>query len=147
MNQEPYRIERVFDAPVSEVWEALTSHQQMKKWYFDLPDFQATPGFEFSFTGGPDEQHQYKHLCRVREVVPGKILAYSWRYDGYPGDSIVRFELTDEGGKTRLKLSHEGLETFDQANPDFARNNFEQGWTSILDSSLKKFLEEVPHET
>ena len=53
MNQETYRIERVFDAPVSEVWEALTSHLQMKKWYFDLPDFQAVRGFEFQFQRWP----------------------------------------------------------------------------------------------
>jgi hypothetical protein len=48
--------------------------------------------------------------------------------------------LFDEGGKTRLKLTHEGLETFPQL-PDFARHNFEQGWTYITGKSLPEFLE------
>jgi hypothetical protein len=37
-------------------------------------------------------------------------------------------------------LTHEGLETFPKL-PMFARKNFEQGWTSLIGESLKKFLE------
>jgi hypothetical protein len=40
-----------------------------------------------------------------------------------------------------VKLTHEGLETFPQNNPDFAKESFMQGWTYILGTSLKKFLE------
>jgi uncharacterized protein YndB with AHSA1/START domain len=140
MSSLPFVIERVFDAPINKVWDALTKNDLMKKWYFDLPDFKPVVGFEFTFTGGADGERPYDHLCRVTEVIPGKKLAYSWRYDGYPGNSVVSFELSDEGGKTRLRLTHEGLETFEQANPDFAAKNFEQGWTSILDKSLTAFL-------
>ena len=52
------------------------------------------------------------HLSRLFfDVVDGKKLTYSWRYDGYPGNSFVTFELFGEGQKTRLKLTHEGIET------------------------------------
>ena len=141
MSSPTFIIERFFDAPGQKIWDALTQNEQMKKWYFNLPDFRPVVGFEFSFKGGVDENNPYTHLCRVTEVVPGKKLAYSWRYDGYPGDSTVSFELFGEDGKTRLKLSHSGLETFDRSNPDFARTNFEQGWASILDISFRSFLE------
>jgi hypothetical protein len=48
--------------------------------------------------------------------------------------------LFGDGGKTRLKLTHEGLETFPKT-PSFARKNFVQGWTQIIGSSLKDFVE------
>ena len=45
-----------------------------------------------------------------------------------------------EGDKTRLKLTHEGIETFPQT-PAFARENFQTGWTAIA-SELQRFVEE-----
>ena len=57
------------------------------------------------------------------------------------GNSFVTFELFVEGSKTRLKLTHEGLDTFPKSNPDLAKENFVEGWTSIIGTSLKKFLE------
>ena len=52
----------------------------------------------------------------------------------------MSFELFDEGGKTRLHLTHVGLETFaPETNPDFAPGNFLAGWTALTDL-LKDFL-------
>jgi uncharacterized protein YndB with AHSA1/START domain len=142
MKNEPFIIERTFNAPADKVWEAITNKDQMRQWYFDLADFKAEPGFEFQFEGGPDDR-KYLHKCRVTEVVPGKKLQYSWRYEGYEGNSLVTFELFPEGDKTRLTLTHEGLETFPMNNPDFAKKNFMQGWTEIIGTSLKNFVEKV----
>jgi uncharacterized protein YndB with AHSA1/START domain len=141
MNSTPIIIERTYEAPVSKVWKALTDVQQMKKWYFDVPDFKPIVGTEFRFTGGTEE-HQYLHICIVKEVIPEKLISYSWRYDGYEGDSLVTFELFQEGQRTKVKLTHSGLETFPQSNPDLASKNFLAGWTDILGTSLKNFLEE-----
>ena len=139
MNNEPFVIERVYNAPAERVWQAITDKEKMKQWYFDLAEFKAEPGFEFRFEGGP-ENRKYMHLCRVTEVVPGKKISYSWRYEGYEGDSLVTFELFAEGTQTRLKLTHAGLETF-PAHPDFARSNFEAGWNEITGRHLRDFVE------
>jgi uncharacterized protein YndB with AHSA1/START domain len=82
------------------------------------------------------------HLCRVTEVIPGRKLAYSWRYENIPGITHVSFELFPEGDKTRLRLTHEGLENLAHAGPDFVRTNYEGGWTSILDKGLASYLGE-----
>jgi uncharacterized protein YndB with AHSA1/START domain len=141
MKAAPFVIERIFNAPVIKVWQALTDNEQMKQWYFDLPAFKPEIGFEFQFLAG-EENKEYLHLCKVIDVIDGKKLTYSWRYDGYPGNSFVTFELFEEGDKTRLKLTHEGIETLGPGNPDFAKENFAKGWTSILDEALKKFIED-----
>jgi uncharacterized protein YndB with AHSA1/START domain len=136
---EPLVLERTFNAPIDRVWHALTNKDDFKHWYFDLPDFKAQVGFEFQFSGGCDGG-KYLHHCRVTEVTPGKKLAYTWRYEGYEGNSLVTFELFPEGAQTRLKLTHEGLNTFPK-DPHFASANFEKGWTSIIGTGLKEFVE------
>ena len=142
MKSEPLVVERTFNAPIAKVWNAISNNNEMKKWYFQLSEFRAEVGFEFEMWGGKDPGNPYKHLCKVTEVIIGKKLTYSWRYDGYEGISFVTFELFEEGDKTRIKLTHEGLETFPQNNPDFARGNFEEGWTMIIGKSLKEFVEQ-----
>lgn len=139
MPNTTFEIEKTYNAPIQAVWSAITDKEQMKQWYFDLPEFKPEVGFEFSFTGGTEEK-SYLHHCRITEVIPGRKLKHSWQYDGYEGISFVTFELFEEGAQTRLKLTHAGLESFPQSNPDFAQKNFEAGWTDILGTYLKNYL-------
>ena len=132
-------LERTFNAPVGRVWKALTDADQMRQWYFDLKEFKPEVGFEFEFVV-EHEGTTYHHLCRVTEVIPQKKIAYTWRYHGHEGDSLVTFELFPEGEKTRLKLTHEGLDSFPKTAA-FARENFEKGWTQLIGSELKQFVE------
>lgn len=140
MSNKSFEIERTYNAPAALVWKAITDKNQMKQWYFDLPDFKPEVGAEFRFMGGPPEGKQYEHVCVVTELVPGKRISYSWRYEGYEGNSLVTFELFGEGDKTRLKLTHAGLETFPASNPDLAAGNFAEGWTHIIGTGLPEFL-------
>ena len=132
-------IERTFNAPGAKVWRALIDVEEMRQWYFDLKEFKPEVGFEFEFVV-EHEGNTYHHLCRVTEVIPEKKIAYTWRYKGEPGDSLVTFELFAEGDKTRVKLTHSGIETFPKT-PAYAQKNFEAGWTAIIGSELKQFVE------
>ena len=136
---EPLVIERTFNAPIARIWKALTNRDDMERWYFDLKEFKAEAGFEFRFT----VEHKgftYAHYCKIVEVIPGKKLAHTWRYEGLKGDSLVTFELFAEGKQTRLKLTHEGLDSFPKT-PEFAKTNFVVGWTQIIGTWLKEFVE------
>ena len=133
-------IERTFNAPVAKVWRAITDVDQMRAWYFDLKEFKPEVGFEFEFSV-EHEGMTYHHLCRVTEVVSQKKIAYTWRYKGEPGDSLVTLELFAEDDNTRVKLTHTGIETFPKT-PAYARKNFESGWTAIIGTELKQFVEQ-----
>ncbi|MES2688906.1 MAG: SRPBCC domain-containing protein [Bacteroidota bacterium] len=138
----PFEIERTYNAPVEKVWKAITDKNEMKKWYFDLEEFKPEVGFEFTFDAGDETKNvSFVHQCRVTEAIPNKKLSYTWKYRDYEGSSEVTFELFDEGGKTRLKLTHTGLESFPQNSPFFVRESFAQGWTDIIGRSLKEYLE------
>lgn len=141
MNTQPVIVERLFKAPIDKVWTAITDNEEMKKWYFKLEDFKPKVGFKFDFIGGPEEGTQYLHLCEVTEVIEGKKIAYTWRYDNYPGNSLVTWELFDKGEQTLLRITHGGLETFEEAGKDFARNNFNEGWAYFLNTALQRHLE------
>jgi uncharacterized protein YndB with AHSA1/START domain len=130
-----------YHATPGQIWKALTDKDEMKKWYFELEDFRPEVDFEFRFWGGTEER-QYLHLCRITEVVEGRKLSHTWSYDGIPGSTLLTFEIEPVNeGETRLKLSHTGFESFPKDNPDLKVENFIAGWTAILGTSLKDYLE------
>jgi uncharacterized protein YndB with AHSA1/START domain len=139
MSTQPIIVEKVINAPVDRVWKAITDKSQMKEWYFNIPTFEPKEGFEFQFEGGPDDR-RYLHVCKVTEVITNKKLQHTWRYQGHAGDSVVTWELTDMGGKTRVRLTHTGVETFPKIQ-DFNKSNFEAGWSDIVGTQLPKFVE------
>ena len=136
----PFVIERTFNAPAPLIWKALTDKNEMKKWYFDLEVFKPEVGFEFRFVAG-DCGKDFMHLCKVTEVEAEKKLTYSWRYENFEGNSFVTFELLPEGKQTKLRLTHRGLESFPKDHPSFAKESFAKGWTEIIGTSLKEYLE------
>ncbi len=134
--QQTVVMERVYSAPLADVWHAITDREAMKQWYFDTTGFRPEVGAEFSFSAGK-EGSKCVHLCRITEIIPGKKISYSWRYEGEEGNSLLTWELFDEGASTRLKLTHSGLESF----TIHKKENFVEGWTYFLDTALPKFLD------
>ena len=135
-------VEKTFDAPIARVWQALTDVAQMREWYFDLKEFKPEAGFEFEFAV-EHEGNSYHHVCKIAEVIPQRKIAYTWRYKGEPGDSLATFALSGKGNKTRLTLTHTGIESFPKT-PAYARKNFEAGWAQLIGTSLKQFVEGKP---
>ncbi len=134
-------MEQVYNASLTDTWKALTVTKQMQEWYFPMmPSFEARQGFETKFNVNANG-HDYLHHWRVREVIPQKKISYDWLYPEHGGQSILTWELFDEQGKTRLKLTHAGIESFPQENPDFAQGSFQTGWNFFLNQRLKAFLE------
>ena len=126
-------VERTFDASVDKVWGAITEIEQMKHWFMkELASFKAEVGFETAFNvhhNGKD----YPHTWKVIEVIPQEKVAVEWRFPGNSGISVATMELFPEGTRTKLRVTHTGIATHPQDNPDFARGSFQQGWNEIAD--------------
>jgi uncharacterized protein YndB with AHSA1/START domain len=141
---EPFIIERILDAPAALVWRALTTPEDMSRWYFDMQNFRPEVGCDFRFV----VEHKGKvhdHRARITELAPQKKIAYTWRYEGREGLSLVTFELFSRGRKMRLRLTHAGLESFGKA-PEMARKNFVGGWTWLIGTEIKDFVENFDRE-
>lgn len=133
-------ITQVFDASISEIWNAITDRDKMANWYFDLNEFKPEMGFIFEFLSGPENGIQYNHICEITNVEFEKKLAYTWQYEGYQGHTLVSFELSEFDNKTKLVLTHSGLSSFPSSNPDFAISNFRAGWDYFINTSLMAFI-------
>jgi uncharacterized protein YndB with AHSA1/START domain len=145
LGKTPIVIERTFQAPMETVWKAITNVDDMKQWWphlAPLESFHAEVGFETQFSIRHNDQ-DFMHIWKVTEVVPGKKITYDWKFGGTPGNSSATFELFPDGEKTKLRLTHKGLDTFlPEKNPHLARGNFLMGWTSLA-SSLGEFVEKA----
>lgn len=134
-------VEQVLAATVSEVWDAITNLEQMKLWYFNvIPDFEPTVGFETKFNIQVEDRN-YMHLWKIIEVIPNKKIAYTWRFEEYPGESLVSFELIEQGDKTLIRVSNEGLESFPQDVPEFTEESCRAGWEFFIQGNLKEYLD------
>ena len=141
MNTDPIDVSETFNMPIAVVWKAITDQDQMCQWFFEsMTDFEPEVGFETLFNV-ESEGRNYPHQWKVTEVVPQRRIAYDWRYEGYAGNSSVTWELSATPGGTKLKLTHQGHETFPRDNPIFSRESGEAGWDYFLRESLKAFLE------
>jgi uncharacterized protein YndB with AHSA1/START domain len=141
MISTPVVKEIMVKAPASRVWKAITHPEDMKIWYFDLPGFKAEVGYEFQFYGEAADGTKYLHLCKITEVVVNQKISYTWKYQGYTGESLVSFELVPDGENTLVRLIHSGLENFSKEEKDLKKENFDAGWESIIRESLKNYVE------
>ena len=128
------------NAPIEKVWDAITNREQMKEWYFNIPDFELKEHAAFNFFEREDKK--LHHHCEIVEIIPQKKLKHSWTYPDYTHDkTLVKWELQPESNGTLVTLTHKGLENFDHLGADFKKENFQNGWDEILNKALKNFVE------
>lgn len=134
-------VKKELHAPVEKVWQALTDKTLMKKWYFDIPDFELEVHKEFNFFE-PGGENKYQHRGEILEIIPQEKLKYTWSYPELSKDkSIVKWDLEKDGDQTWVKITHKGLENFKHLGTDFQKESFNNGWTEILGKNLKEFVE------
>jgi len=140
-NDEPIIVEQTFNTSMDAVWKSITEIDQMRQWYFEnIPAFKPEVGFETQFNI-QSQNRNFLHLWKVTEVVPLKMITYNWKYENYPGDSFVMFELFKQNNMTKLRLTHQVQESFPEDIPAFTRESGVAGWTYFIRKSLKEFLE------
>lgn len=141
MNNNPIKLEKLYNASPAKIWNALTDNEALKKWYFPLEKFEAKVGFKFSFYGGEEDDKQYLHECEITELIPLKKITYSWKYVGLEGNSFVSWEIYPQQNGALVVLTHHGVETFANNGKDFAKESFVGGWTYFLNEVLQQYLE------
>lgn len=141
-NEAQVIVEDIFDAPIEKVWKAITGIEEMKIWYFENIDvFKAEIGSKSKFVVQSDER-TFTHLWEVTEVDAPNKITYNWKYEEYPGDSFVTWELFDESGKTKLVLTTRITEDFPDEIPEFKRESCKKGWEYFICWKLKEYLME-----
>ncbi|MGC5743415.1 SRPBCC family protein [Chryseobacterium sp. NFX27] len=137
----PITVQYKINTPVEKVWKALTDTNEMKAWYFDIPDFTLEEGEIFNFYE-PGEEKKYHHQCQILEIVPNKKLKHTWSYPELSDVvTTVTWELEKEDIGTLITLTHDHIEGFDGLGENFSLKSFTEGWNGIIGGSLKEYLE------
>lgn len=117
-----------FSATPRRIYDALLDSGQFAA-FTGLPAvIDRTEGGAFSMFGG-------LIVGRNVELVPDRRIVQAWRPADWPAGiySIVKFELKEQGARTRLVLDHTGFPEGDSASLD-------HGWKSHYLVPLAKFL-------
>jgi uncharacterized protein YndB with AHSA1/START domain len=129
------RLERWIDAPVETVWRYLTEAELRSQWFMGGTD--ATPGGEFELVVDHDQlsdeavPYPESYASSKGSVWTEKVLRFEpprlleTTFQGGK-NGVVTFELTPNGAKTRLVLTHSGI-----VSPVGAQD-FGSGWNSHL---------------
>jgi uncharacterized protein YndB with AHSA1/START domain len=130
------RLERLLDAPVETVWRYLTEAELRQNWFMGGTD--ARPDSEFDLVVDhdklsddenvpyPESYAQFKGAVWTEKVVrfePPRLLETTFQ-GGKNG--TVTYELTAQGERTRLVLTHSGITSGTGAQ------DFGTGWNSHL---------------
>ncbi len=134
-------VEQSFASSPEQVWNAITERDQMVNWFFDnIPDFRPEVGFETQFDVDTGERH-FLHQWKILEAVPPQKIIYDWRYQDFPGAGKVTFEILEDSGGCRLRVTTDGIESFPQDVPEFSPEACEGGWKYFIQGCLKNYLE------
>lgn len=125
-----------FNQPPKEVWKYLTKPELIEQW-LSKTDFKPIVGHKFQFTNRCKTEHDksYYTFCQVLEIIPHKLLSYSWQKGidekVITVDSVVTWTLNDKNGGTELLLQHNG---FTLMEDNILHTN---GWNECLDKIIE----------
>lgn len=136
------QLEFTYSASVDAVWDALVNTEALHVWFFQVRNFKPEEGNEFHFyePGG----NRFLHRCTILKLMPKQLLSYTWSYPDYQvGNTLVTWQLEPQGEETKVLFSHEGVEQFEEAGPEFTYENFVAGWNAIVKNQLRNYLHSI----
>ncbi len=109
-SDEEIRMTRLFSAPRSLVFEAMTKPEHVTEWWGRLGEGYSVPVCEIDLRVGGRWRFVNRHPHgeaafhgEYREVTPPGRVVFTEIFEDFPDSpSVVTAELTEEGGKTRL---------------------------------------------
>lgn len=131
------RIERTFDAPATDVFEAWTSTQVLRRWLHAGHDWD-TPVAEADLRVGgavrivmrdPQTGAEYGAGGRYQLIDPPRRLVFTWIWDHQPSDAqLIELEFREQGGRTTVVMINSSIPS------DRARDDQRRGWHRCYDN-------------
>jgi uncharacterized protein YndB with AHSA1/START domain len=136
-------IKRFINAPPARVYKAWTDPAELQRWFGPEDvrtikiDADVRVGGKYRWDLQKQDGEEWSCLGEYRELVPGKKIVFTWKWDDDENwaehNSVVTVELSDRGGGTEVRLVHEKLPS------EESRDRHNEGWNSVLDR-LEKFF-------
>lgn len=130
-SSEPLVIEKLYDAGCTEVFDAWADPDIMRQWFFVDPAWSAEveadvrPGGRYRLAMITEAGERHTMTGEYLEVDRPRRLVFTWS-SHVVSDTKVTIELETLDGRTRLRLTHEGIADA------VARERHEAGWGGCL---------------
>jgi uncharacterized protein YndB with AHSA1/START domain len=107
-------LTRLFDAPRSLVFDAMTKPEHVRRWWGKLDDKHSVPvceidlrpGGAWRFVGRGPEGDFPAFYGTYREIAPPERLVYTEFFEPFPDvGSVITTVFTEENGKTRMTVT------------------------------------------
>lgn len=104
-------FERTLPYPPERVWRALTDPTELSQWYMTRAVIDGRKGGSIDFISGPSRLHV---TGTITEWEPPHLFEHVWHVEPIEAlpsgeDAVIRWELTQAGGGTLLRLEHRKL--------------------------------------
>jgi uncharacterized protein YndB with AHSA1/START domain len=144
-----FRLQRTFNAPPEDVFDAWTNPEVLQRWWAAQPSW-TSPGCDVDLRVGGryamrmrDDKTGELHVVggEYREVVRPHKLVYTWCWQGsdgpHPGHvSLVTIEFRADGDATTVVLEHSGLASQE------SREGHGAGWRATFDNLARRIFHE-----
>lgn len=122
----------LIDAPIANVWDALTCPQDIGGWMGDdSVHMDLTAGGGYRLFGG-------ETTGQFTRIEPPCLLEYTWRQSGWPQDwpdSLVQWKLETADSATQVRLTHSQFPNQEE------RDSHDEGWDVYFLGPMKEWLE------
>jgi uncharacterized protein YndB with AHSA1/START domain len=156
-NKNELVITRIFDAPREVVWKYWTDPEYFKKWWgpkdFTCPvakiDFRVGGKYLNAMRSKEDQDFwstgTFKAIVPMEKIVAtdsfadkdGNVVPSThYGMEGFPLALEVTFTFEDLGGKTKMTLTHVGIENIGEK----MRAEMEKGWNESFDKITQNLL-------
>jgi uncharacterized protein YndB with AHSA1/START domain len=130
------RIERTFNAPATDVFEAWTSAEVLRRWWHAEHDWE-TPIAEVEVRVGgairlvmrnPADGSEHGGSGEYTVIEAPRRLAFTWAWDSDPTRrQLVELEFIDHGERTTVVMTHTGIS-------DAEKGDYRDGWQNSFDN-------------
>jgi uncharacterized protein YndB with AHSA1/START domain len=136
MNGETLNLERTFQAPAEAVFDAWTSEEVMRRWFYGHPDWEAPVAEVDRRVGGavrvvmrdPKAGTDHGGGGRYTEIDRPTRLAFTWSWDDDDRETLIEIDFEESDGATRVRFTHSNL------RDEQSVRNHEEGWSTCFDN-------------
>jgi uncharacterized protein YndB with AHSA1/START domain len=128
------RIERTYEAPAAAVFDAWTSEEVLRRWWYTEVGWEVSEASVDLRVGGtvrvvmrdPAKDMDVGGSGTYTEVDPPRRLAFTWTWDGQSHRTLIEIDFEEREGATTVRFTQSGL--WD----DEAFRDHEDGWTKLF---------------
>jgi uncharacterized protein YndB with AHSA1/START domain len=137
MSAETLNIERTFQAPAQAVFDAWTSEEVLRRWFYGQPGWETPEAAVDLRLGGPlrivmrDPQKGTEHGGggRYTEIEPPTRLAFTWTWDSDKArETLIELDFKEADGATTVRFTHSNLKDEESVR------SHKEGWTVCFDN-------------